>query len=78
MTTQSTNFMGGSTKKHVFSEEPKENLKEYDLTWIVDLGNRNFRTYTFKSKDTIPTPEEKKYLIDLFEYMEAKIQNVQS
>lgn len=72
----STNFMGESNSEFTFNDPAKEDLKEYNLIWTIDLGNRNFRNYMFRSKDTIPTPEEKKYLLDLFRYMEAQIANV--
>jgi len=74
----STDFMGATNKVRDFPETFSEKLVEYSLIWVVDLGNQNFRTYTYKSVETLPTAEEKKYLLDLFKYMEGKVQNVQS
>ncbi len=56
----------------IISEIPSE----YYITWIVDLGEHEFRQYLFWTKDRQPTEAERTYLLELFQYMEAQIKNV--
>jgi len=70
------NLFGEREEKEILSENEERKLRFCDIRWVVDIGNSNFRSYNFRIKDRLPTPEEKKYLLDLFQYMEAQIQNV--
>jgi hypothetical protein len=71
----------GPATEEIISEEPEvieKTPSTYQLIWVIDLGNREFREYRFVVSRKVPTPEERSYMIQIFQKIETRIRNVQS
>lgn len=71
----------GPTIDEIISVEPEvieKTPQVYQLIWVVDVGNGEFREYRFVVKGKVPTPEERNYMVHLIQKIEERIKNVQS